>query len=474
MFYEAERQNFFRPLNGKRRELVVACLRSLYERLHGSGADYAHNLARDDVRDILLPIVQALSNEISVDTVSTDDELAAIESGDVLELSSAVFRSLLKDGWLEMFGDRAGLVTAYRFTRAGKLFAEALWVMDRPRTRSRQRNVRSCRNSLEATLRNSDAYDLVDAYDYAEKVISDLSEGVDYFQELVRHLMVEASQTPWDEFMDFLDRFEKEFKKQLTADSIERHRQAIRGTLSKLRSVTEDKAKALNQQLDEVARWAVQERSGHSTYDWMLDRVEEMVEAACTTKQPELIKAMNTYMRQATTIVQQAMMLRGGQTRHAYTRAITQVAKLEGPQQDQFLERIGLVIATTEIRLLDPAAFKLRSASQRRKALSITAQPKVSREARLAAALQRAEASAFAMSNEDVLLALRNELKLRGRPFLLSSLPINSARDVLQAMQAVEAVRGSRDGSLKAHKLPNKLVTEFYTGSDYQIENNSN
>ena len=168
------------------------------------------------------------------------------------------------------------------------------------------------------------------------------------------------------------------------------------------------------------------------------------------------------------------MMLRGGQTRHAYTRAITQVAKLEGPQQDQFLERIGLVIATTEIRLLDPAAFKLRSASQRRKALSITAQPKVSREARLAATLQRAEASAFAMSNEDVLLALRNELKLRGRPFLLSSLSINSARDVLQAMQAVEAVRGSRDGSLKAHKLPNKLVTEFYTGSDYQIENSSN
>ncbi len=470
MFYEAERQNFFRPLNGKRRELVVACLRSLYERLHGSGADYAHNLARDDVRDILLPVVQTLSNVINTEVGSTDDELASIESGDVLELSNAVFRSLLKDGWLEMFGDRAGLVTAYRFSRAGKLFAEALWVMDRPRTRSRQRNVRSCRNSLEATLRNSDAYDLVDAYDYAEKVISDLSEGVDYFQELVRHLMVEASQTPWDEFMDFLDRFEKEFKKQLTADSVERHRQAIRATLAQLRSLTEDKARAINQQLDQVARWAVQEKSGHSTYNWMLDRVEEMVEAACTTKQPELIKAMNTYMRQATNIVQQAMMLRGGQTRHAYSRAINRVAKLEGHQQDQFLERIGLAIASAEIRLLDPATFKLRTASQRRKALSITAQPKVSREARLAAALQRAEAAGFAMSNEDVLLSLRKELKLRGRTFLLSSLPINSARDVLQAMQAVEAVRGSRDGSLKARKLPNKLVTKFYTGSDYQIE----
>ena len=472
MFYESERQSFFRPLNGKRRELVVACLRSLYERLHGSGADYSHNLTRDDVRDILLPVVQTLSNEVSADLGAADDELAAIESGDVLGLSSAIFRSLLRDGWLEMFGDRAGLVTAYRFSRAGKLFAEALWVFDRPRTRSRQRNVRSCRNSLAATLRNTDAYDLIDAYDYAEKVISDLSEGVDYFQELVRHLMVEASRTPWDEFMDFLDRFEREFKKQLTADSVERHRQAIRETLGKLRSVGDDKAAAINHQLNEVARWAVQERSGNSTFDWMLDRIEEMVEAACTTKQPELIKAMNTYMRQATNIVQQAMMLRGGQTRHAYSRAITRAAKLEGNLQSQFLERLGESISGSEIRLLDPATFKLRSASQRRKALTVTIQPKVSRDARLAAALQRAEASGFALSNEDVVVALRNELKLRGRPFLLSSLPVRTAKDVLQAMQAVEAVRGSRDASLKARKLPNRLVTEFYTGSDYQIEAN--
>jgi hypothetical protein len=69
-----------------------------------------------------------------------------------------------------------------------------------------------------------------------------------------------------------------------------------------------------------------------------------------------------------------------------------------------------------------------------------------------------------------VVVALRNELKLRGRPFLLSSMPIKTARDVLQAMQAVEAVRGSRDETLKARKLPSKLVSEFYTGSDYQIE----
>ncbi len=500
-FYEAERQNFFRPLNGKRRELVVACLRTLFERMHGSGADYSQNLTRDDVRDILLPVVQRMSSvlaeaqarrphptpppkgggtnaslhdssnpEINVDSSISDDELETVSSDNPLELTGAVFRSLMRDGWLEMFGDRAGLVTAYRFSRAGKLFAEALWAYDRPRTRSRQRNVRSCRNALEATLRNQDAYDLVDAFDYAERVIGDLSEGVDYFQELVRHLMLEASHTPWDEFMEFLDRFEHEFKKQLTADSVDRHRQAIRETLGKLRSLPEEMQQSLNKQLDEIARWAQQERIGHSSYTWMLDRVEELVEAACTTKQPELIKAMNTYMRQATNLVQQAMMLRGGQTRHAYSRAISHVAQLQAIDQNEFLENLGEGISAAEIRLLDPASFKLRSASQRRKALTVTAQPKVSQEARLAAALQRAEAAGFAMSNEDVFKALQAELKLRGRPFTLSTLNIKTARDVLQAMQAVEAVRTSRDGTLQVRKLPTRMETEYYSGSDYQIE----
>ena len=131
-----------------------------------------------------------------------------------------------------------------------------------------------------------------------------------------------------------------------------------------------------------------------------------------------------------------------------------------------------MAISASEIRILDPASFKLRSASQRRKALTVTAQPKVSQEARLAAALQRAEAAGFALSNEDVFKALQAELKLRGRPFLLSTMPLKTARDVLQAMQAVEAVRTARVNSLKVRKLPSKLLSDFYTGSDYQIEEN--
>ncbi len=470
MFFEAERQNFFRPLNSKRRELVVAGLRSLYERLHGPGADYTQNLTRDMLRDLMAPVVQTMANEVAAESLAGDDELFAVDAGDDQQLTQALVRALLKDGWLEAFGDRAGLVTAYRFTRAGKLFAEALWSLDRLRARSRQRNVRSCRNSLEAAFRNTDAYDLVDAYDYAEKVISDLSEGVDYFQDLVRRLMSEASKTPLDEFMAFLDKFEKDFKKQLTADNVERHRQSIRDIVNRLRSIETERFKALDLQLRDVAPWADPDHSSTSAFDWMLDRIEEMVEAACTTKHPELIRAMHSYIRRAASIVQQAVMLRGGQSRHAYSKAIALVADLDSDEQTKLLERLGHAIAPAEVRLLDPASFKLRSAAQRRRALTVTALPKVTRDARLTAALHRAEAGAFALSNEDVLKFVRSELRLVNRPLRLSAFPCKTATDVLQTMQAVEAIRGARDDRLKVTKLEAPLCNEYYTGSDYQIE----
>lgn len=479
MFFEPDRLNFFRPLAGKHRGVVVACVRALYERLHGPSADYGQNLTRDGLRDLLLPVVQQALQEARQVMPQQDEAAAELADDDLIpagaddqQSSSALLRTLLRDGWLETFGDRAGLVTAYRFSRAGKLFAEAFWAIDRRSARTRQRNVRSCRNALNAALRNVDAYDLIDAYDYAEKVISDLSEGVDYFQELVRRLMLEASQTPWDGFMEFLDRFEKEFKKQLTADSIERHRQAIRDLIARLHSLEHDKAQALEDQLNDIARWASQERQGPSTLDWMLDRIEEMVEAACTTKHPELIKAMSVYMQRAASIVQQALMLRGGHTRQAYSVAIGKIAKLSGAgnAQDALLERLGAAIAPAEIRLLDPASFKLRSASQRRKALTVTAQPKVTRDARLAAAMYRAEADAFALSNDDIVHRIRAELRLRDRPIRLSTLPAATTTDVLNNMQIVEAVRGARDERLTVQKLPSKLWNEFYAGDDYQIE----
>lgn len=468
-FFEGERSRFFRPLNSSRRELVSACLRTLFERLHGPAADYSHNLNRDALKELLLPVVSEHLEILSPD--AEPDELNPPEGVEPVQLTSVVMKMLLTDGWLEQFADRNGLVTAFRFSRPGKLFAEAMWSLDRP-SRSRQRNMRGCRNALEAALmERGDAHDLVDAYEYAEKVIEDLTDGIDYFQELVRHLMQNASvHTQWNEFVEFLERFERDYSKQLTADNATLNRQSIRQKIEKLRVVSDSKFKRVDAQLHDIAQWAVKEHTGRSVYDWLLERIEDIVDAACESKQPGFLKAMETYMKRVHGLALQSMMLRAGQTRHAYLAAIQRVAESTGPAQDALLLKLGEGLASAEIRVLDPASFKLRSATQRRKAVTVSVQPRPSREQRLLGAMRRAEAEAFSLPNEELAEKLRSDLRLFRHPIRLSSFPTSTARDVIRAMQAVEAVRNSRGADLAARKLPGRLDNEFYSGDDYEID----
>lgn len=469
-FFDAERAKFFRPLNSARRELVAACLRTLYERLHGPSADYAHNLNRDDLKDLLIPEVQA--HQARLDSADLQDELGAVETDDPGQVATLLIRILVQDGWLEQFPDRQGLVTAFRFSRPGKLFSEAFWSLHRP-SRSRQRNMRGCRNALDAALsERGDAHDLVDAYEYAEKVIEDLTEGIDDLQERVRQLMVEASfHNQWDSFVEFLERFQRDYSKQLTVDSSTLNRSAIKQKLEQLRTeLGSVKHRRIEGQLHDIAAWAVKEHSGPSVLDWLLERIEEIVDAAHNSKQPGFIRAMENYVKRVSGLVQQSMMLRTGQARHAYLDAVQRVATRDTAGQDALLEKIGQHLAPVEVRLLDPSSFKLRSASQRRKAATVSIPPRPTREARLSAAMLQAEAQAFSVSNEGVTQKIRSDLRLFNHPVRLSALPLASAKDVLSAMQAVEAVRSAKARDLKAVRLPAPVENEFYSGADYEID----
>lgn len=151
--------------------------------------------------------------------------------------------------------------------------------------------MRGCRNALEAALgEQGNAHDLVDAYEYAEKVIEDLTDGIGYFQELVRHLMQNASvHTQWSEFVEFLGRFERDYSKQLTADNATLNRQSIRHKLEKLRVVPDNKFKRVDAQLHDIA-------NGPSR----------------STTAPQCMTGCSSALRTS------SMMLRAGQTRHSY------------------------------------------------------------------------------------------------------------------------------------------------------------
>jgi hypothetical protein len=143
---------------------------------------------------------------------------------------------------------------------------------------------------------------------------------------------------------------------------------------------------------------------------------------------------------------------------------------LDTAGQDKLLARIGEQLASVEVRLLDPSSFKLRTAAARRKAATVSVQPRASREARLAAAMRRAESEAFAVASEELAQRLRSDLRLYRHPIRLSGLPTATARDVLSTLQAVEAVRNAKGRDLEATRLPGKVENEAFSSNDYEIK----
>jgi hypothetical protein len=84
--------------------------------------------------------------------------------------------------------------------------------------------------------------------------------------------------------------------------------------------------------------------------------------------------------------------------------------------------------------------------------------------------MAQAQAQAFSVPNESITQQLRSDLRLFKHPVRLSALPMASAKDVLAAMQAVEAVRNTKARDLRATRLPGRVENEFYSGFDYEID----
>jgi hypothetical protein len=274
----------------------------------------------------------------------------------------------------------------------------------------------------------------------------------------------------WDEFVEFLDRFQREYAKQLTVDSATLNRNAIRSRIEDLRvQLPDSKRERMEAQLQDIAKWAVLECSGPSVMDWLLDRIEEIVDAAHESKQPGFVRAMDTYIKRVTGLVQQSMMLRSGEHRHAYLAAVRKIASLDKAAQDHLLGRIGEQLAAAEVRLLDPSSFRLRNARQRRLASTVSVPPRASREALLAAAMRKAEAVAFSVSNAQLVDDIRKKLRLFNHPVRLSMLPLHSAQDVLAAVQTVEAARAKNADDLIVRRMPGRMENDFFTHTDYEI-----
>jgi hypothetical protein len=463
-FFIPPREHFFRPLTHDNRELCATVLRALHERVHGANADYAEALTREVVLEVILralavPVLRTQAFDASK-PVSADDERT---------YASELLRKLKEHGWLEDYRDPIDLRPTLKLSRAGKAFSETFANLDDSRTKTRQRNMRSARKALAAFLTSYDADELLDAHEFASRVVQDLQDDVEYFRQLIQSLTREAlaQKVAWGEFNEFIEkRFAREYAVRLVADSAERHRGQIVEILDQVRALDGELRAQADGHLLQRAPWLEAEVQGRSPLLWLADRIENMVEAACSLKLPMLRSEMNNYVRRFTSLLRQALSLDYG-AESALGRTMAWLKGRGSEEHDQLLDTLAGRLATSEARL--PGGVMRWTTRDREAVRSDQAPLVVDDDSRLDAALRRAEAEAFAFSDQDVLQGLLPYLQ-RG-PVTLDQIPVATAADAVRVLHAVGAARSAEGRRLmRARKTADPVQNAYFQADNYLLE----
>jgi hypothetical protein len=466
IFFSGKREHFFRPLTWQDRECYSAVVRTIYDRINGPNADYAEVLTKDLVLSLITSvIIQPPLRQLVFEpgrVLSAEEERAA---------ASKMLLALRENGWLEDNRDLIDLKPTLKLTRAGKEFAEVFSNLDNNRLKTRQRNMRSCKKSLNAFLDGHEVDELLDAYEFATRVVQDLQDDIEYFRTLIQSLTREAlaQRVAWEDFNEFVDtRFAKEYAVRLVADSADRHRGQILETLELVRAMEGSQRQPNDLALLERASWLVAETHGRSPSIWLCDRIEGMVDAACGHKLPMLRSEMNNYIKRFTSLLRQALSL-DYSAESALGRSMSWLKEKTGAERMLLLDVLATRLSPCEVRLV-PGSIRW-TVKEKTEAQAIQAPLVVNEESRVLAAMKRAEAQAFAISEQEILAAIFKAIPTSAEIFKLSELPAESALHVLVGLHAVGAAR-SMEGrkQLKVKRLEGSYETDFFSADNYALE----
>jgi hypothetical protein len=442
MFFDDARRHLFRPLTGKYREQVVACLQALYARLFSDLADYSRSFNRDQLIELFQ---ETLTRTPLLD--DEGDEATPVRSE--REQATWVLNLLMEHGWLEKHMDEATLESSYAFSRAGRLFTQPMVEMAGGRFRTRHRNTRNTRNALQSFLEKGEVYDLLDAYEYSERIVSDFSDIIAELDERKRQLVreVEAQQLVQrasDEFFDFMEKkFMPDLAVRLSADSVERYRDEIAELIKKARSKRKEFRASAERELRKAAPELVKDPNV-SVFLTILDGIDTRVHNAAEVMLPALRRALHGFTRRADIIIRQLSFTGAG--RNEVIQACQALAPLDETEFGARLAKAGELMAVLNVGFVDPDSLRLHTGSRRR-VVNTRVEEQTGEDdpqARRALFVQRVVEQAFSVNNR----ALRDYLAgalLDGGKISTAQLPVGNAHELLMAAHAIEA--GANDGA---------------------------
>lgn len=405
MFFTGSYTHFFKPLQGKYREIVVSCLGALYERQYTSMANYGQSLARRQVLSLMY------------DTMGRDKQGAKLLDEDRRKLVVTLFNQLRECGWLEERVDRVSMSSTYTLTIRGREFSEPFVNKRRHGLRTRHRNTRNTRNALKSFAVAGDINDLLDACEYSEKIIADFSDIITELEQrrvqLIDELQHGSADGAADQFFEFLEtRFKPDLAVRLSADSVERYRDDILDVIAEIRAFPKAKRLDIERQLRALKMDGF--RADEVWYESLLRAVEQRLYNACDVMLPAVRDALTHFTRRAEAIIRHVHQFEYKQADQRL-QSIKAIGQLDPSQRSKVLKNLSENMSPVACHLIDPASIKLK---QRRKSTLkqdavAESEVAISEADRLLHSLQMKMDSAFSLSDHEQRLHLAKQL-MRG------------------------------------------------------------
>lgn len=460
MFFSELRIHFFRPLTGKYREQIVECLRLLHTRLYGANADYGEALKRDQVMEIFS---EAITRAPLLE--GDDDDGATPKSP--REQASWILNLLVDHGWLERQVDHATFQSTYPFSRVGRLFTLPLVEADSRSVRTRHRNTRNTLNALEAFYRSAQVYDLLDAYEFSERIIADFTDVIAELEERKRELVREVEteqliQKASEQFFQFMEqRFQPDVAIRLSADSVEKHRDKIQEVVDRIRARPKAWKATAERELRRLAPDLVADVTV-SVLIHVLESIETRMQNAAAIMLPALRRTLQGFTRRADIIIRQLSYLHSQQHNDVVT-ICRELAKLPASEFEARMGQAGGTLASLKLTLVDPATVRVKERRTRPPVKSLIEElPPPNPEALRELAIQQLLDRAFTVSGSGMREYLAKGL---GHSYRISTrhLPVNSAADLLALSHIIE-LGGSDQG------IPGYRVVVEPTGATIENE----
>ncbi len=357
------------------------------------------------------------------------------------EQANWTLKQLLECGWIERQVDAATLQSTFPFSRMGRIFSLALLESDNTQIRTRHRNTRNTLNALEAFLNRGEVYDLLDAFDYSERIITDFTDVISELEERKRELVKEVEaqqlvQQATDQFFDFMEkRFQPDISVRLSADSVEKHRDDINKTIAKIRRKKRTFLKDTELQL---RRTIPDLREDNQSFLWyILDTIEQRMRNASEIMLPALRRSLHSFTRRADIIIRQISYM-NSQHNNDLVEICKELSDLSESDYENRMKDASALMATMKIQLVDPQQLRLQERKQKQWVDSAVHEHKeIDKAAQRELMIQQILDQAFMVNGRQVKDYVLSSLRA-GRRISTRGLPVDDAKDLIAMAHVIE------------------------------------